>query len=119
MLFSDLLEKLPNFRFFGDEGDWINFIGIIIAGLITMLGITITITNNQKIRDEDNKNELLPIVELKIISYSEKTQKIFRKMKFILTKKQKCPKVRTHSKKRNVMFHISPQSIGPGPRRHS
>lgn len=57
LIFSDLLERLPYFRFFGQEGDWINFTGIIIAGLITMLGITITINNQQKIREDDNKRK--------------------------------------------------------------
>lgn len=79
LIFTVLIVKLPNFKFIGDEGDWINFIGIIIAGLITMLGITITINYQQKVRDEDLKNQLLPLLEITLTCFSEKTQKPLRK----------------------------------------
>jgi len=71
ILFGDqLINKLEGFPIYGDYGDWINFIGIIIAGLITMLGITFTIKNEREIRKDDKLNEieklkleLMPIIE--------------------------------------------------------
>lgn len=83
LIFSDLIERLPSFKFIGKEGDWINFIGIIIAGLITMFGITITINYQQKIRDEDLKNQLLPLIEITLTCYSEKTQKPLKKLRLL------------------------------------
>jgi len=62
---AQLIERLPSFRPFGNEGDWINFIGIIIAGTITMLGITFTIRSEQRLRDAESKRKN---IELSIIS---------------------------------------------------
>lgn len=84
LIFTDFIERLPNFRFIGEEGDWINFIGIIIAGLITMLGITITINYQQKVRDDDLKNQLLPLVEINLECYSVKSQQPIKKFQLLL-----------------------------------
>lgn len=67
----DYISKMPDFIIIGSYSDWISFIGTILAGVITMIGITLTLRKQLLIRDEDNKNLLIPMIEVRIESLDE------------------------------------------------
>lgn len=65
------ISKMPGFIIIGSYSDWISFIGSILAGVITMIGITLTLKKQLLIRDEDNKNLLIPMIDVRIESLDE------------------------------------------------
>lgn len=75
---SLLIERQVDIRSFGDEGDWINFIGIIIAGIITMLALFLTIKKEDKKHNFDNINRtlsMLPTIEVDHIYITQSNSK--------------------------------------------
>lgn len=56
----------PEIAVLGSQDSWITFAGSIISGVLVLLALTYTIQYQQKIRDEDKRNELLPLIEINV-----------------------------------------------------
>ncbi len=61
-----LLPDNPEITVLGSQESWITFAGSVISGVLVLLALTYTIQHQKEIRDEDKKNELLPLIEIDI-----------------------------------------------------
>lgn len=60
---------IPDVLHFGSVDSWIQFAGSILGGTLTLFALAITLFEQNKIRDEDKKNELLPFLNAEVECY--------------------------------------------------
>lgn len=66
---------IPDVLHFGSVDSWIQFSGSILGGTLTLVALAYTLNEQEKNREEDKKNQLLPIVEFNILNNVEESKK--------------------------------------------
>jgi hypothetical protein len=59
---------IPSSLHIGSIDSWIQFSGSILGGTLTLFALAFTMNEQEKNREEDRKNELLPIIEVSLIN---------------------------------------------------